>query len=125
MKNTSKRAARLGTIFALLVAPLMLACSGEPSDAPPTTGAPITEGTPEQTTSGDELDKKNCVFIQFCNRGGNVICNTLGHDRNCSFAERTNECFRDANFVCGNDHLPIIEVPRACMDRCGQGCPCL
>ena len=66
------------------------------------------EGTPGDTV----IDKAGCTHIRFCNAPGpdEVICDT---DDNlaCTPSQRLNECFSDADFVCGNWTMMTFDPP--------------
>jgi hypothetical protein len=61
-----------------------------------------TDGTPggDPDPSFEASEKRNCMYIQYCNLDGRIICRT--RDCGCTLQEATNECFRDAKAVCGN-----------------------
>jgi hypothetical protein len=104
-----------------LLAPLLLACSGqdEPTPSAPNVSVQTADdGTIQQVTkltasgapSADEgapapadADKSGCTHIQYCNAPGpdEVICIT--NDKSCTRQARLNECFSDADYVCGSD----------------------
>lgn len=58
--------------------------------------------SPEESAADELVEKAGCVHIRFCNAPGpdEVVCDT--NDRPCSRAARLEECFDDADAVCGN-----------------------
>jgi len=65
--------------------------------------APTADESPlEEDGAPDGIQKKNCVYIQYCNdpTTHKIVCRsrTCG----CSYQEASDECFEDARYVCGN-----------------------
>lgn len=72
-------------------------------------GATAASETPEEDTSGRDVERFGCAHILWCSTpGGNTVCKV--DNLACSWAEIVLECQQEARLLCGWNHQPIVIV---------------
>lgn len=66
------------------------------------TKAGADPASPNESAEYGDVDKAGCAYIQYCDAPGDleVVCRC--QNGNCSDSAVINECFQDADYVCGN-----------------------